>query len=126
GSGNTRACRAIAAGIQAAATDRAGACVAQKRARQNTPRRIASALGKIGRAARPLNGQGAQSLASPIRPFLTDLRAGTYRINARIARSRPSSVSGYMRPSKRSRIILIDGVQPQWSSGTGLSHTECG
>ena len=47
------------------------------------------------------------------------------RISSFMAPSRPSMVSGYMRPPMTSRMILIEGVQLQWFSGTGLSHTAC-
>lgn len=47
------------------------------------------------------------------------------RISSFIAPSRPSIVRGYMRPPMTSRISLIEGVQLQWFSGTGLSHTAC-
>jgi hypothetical protein len=48
-----------------------------------------------------------------------------YRISSFMARSRPSRVRGYMRFSIMSWTSLMEGVQPQWASGTGLSHTQC-
>jgi hypothetical protein len=44
--------------------------------------------------------------------------------NSRIARSRPSCVSGYIRPPMSARIMRIDWVWSQSRSGTGLSQTE--
>ena len=61
---------------------------------------------------------------SSCRPEAVAILPG-YRISSRIARSSPSSVSGYMRPPRRSRISLMEGVQAHCASGTGLSHTEC-
>lgn len=47
------------------------------------------------------------------------------RISSFIAPSRPSSVNGNMRSLMTSRMSLMEGVQPQWFSGTGFSHTAC-
>lgn len=67
---------------------------------------------------------GSISVAEPGRGNRTFILA-SYLINSLIARSSPSSVNGNIRPPNKSRIILIDGVQPQCSSGTGLSQTQC-
>lgn len=47
------------------------------------------------------------------------------RISSFMAPSRPSMVSGNMRPPMMSPMSLMEGVQLQWFSGTGLSHTAC-
>ena len=49
--------------------------------------------------------------------------AAHHLTNSRIARSKPSSVSGYIRPPMRLRIMRIDWVCSQSGSATGLSQT---
>ena len=55
--------------------------------------------------------------ACPIQPF---------RLSIRIASSRPSRVSGYIRSRISARAIPIDPVWPQYCSGTGLSQAARG
>jgi hypothetical protein len=51
---------------------------------------------------------------------------GHHLARSRIARSRPSSVSGYIRPSILSRTSSIELMPSQNCSGTGLSHAAFG
>ena len=49
-----------------------------------------------------------------------------HRTSSRIAPSKPSSVSGYIRPPINWRIIRIDWVKSHSRSATGLSQTQAG
>ena len=49
-----------------------------------------------------------------------------YLLSSRIAASRPSMVSGYIRPPRIWRIMRIEPVVSQSCSGTGLSQTQDG
>ena len=73
---------------------------------------------------RPDQGRGHVLEGSRVRRGDAGYARAT-RISSFMALSRPSSVSGYMRPARQSRMILMEGVQPQCVSGTGFSHTQC-
>jgi hypothetical protein len=72
--------------------------------------------------------QDARIVFAP-KPGDPDLRrrfAHAYLTNSRIALSRPSSVSGYIRSPISWRMMRIDWVKSHSCSGTGLSHTQAG
>ncbi len=69
----------------------------------------------------PLVG-GASSLRVGEGEVSRSLKVHTYRLNSRIALSKPSRVSGYIRPPMSWRMSWLEAVPCQYLSGTGFNQ----